>query len=146
MKEVVVKKDTLKAQIAHLLSNACTKNIVGCPANHCKIMGTCFLSYVNEHGWPKKKTRLKSIAKSIVKNSNREKGRKNPSFLGNNILEIASTCLGQNIYEHELVKGYPIIEKQISVCTTLSQIVAILDRNHVAIHGKSKLWHYRFRN
>lgn len=135
-------KKRLIEEIAGLLSLLCTGEKSSCGWGWCEHNGLCAKEYFVGDNLPKKKMRLRSMAKCLRSKNNKRIGRFNPSHLGNNIHEIASTLVGCNIYEHELVVGHQRTADKIKMATTLNQINQILDRRHIAKTGKSKLWHY----
>lgn len=137
------KRKRITDEIFRVLNLLCTGNSETCHLGMCKFNGECQKKWFEDNGVRHKNVRLKSLLKNIKKHDRKRLGRESPSHLGTNIHEIASTLVGCDIYEHDLVKGSKWATKEISRCTTLNQIAGILDRRNIQVTGKSKLWTYK---
>ena len=132
-------KEELKKKIESLATHLCTSDFNTCAIGHCGHYGKCHIDdYKPEMFAKTKKIKLKSILKNLKSRLNKREGRTNPDFLGNGVHEIASTLVGCDIYEHNLVKGNKRVTKMIANATTLGQMVEILNRAYIVKHGRSR--------
>lgn len=132
-------REDLKQKIEELATHLCTTDFNTCPIGHCGHYGKCHIDDYKPDKFVKtKKIRLKSILKNLKARLNKREGRTNPDFLGNGVHEIASTLVGCNIYEHELVKGNKTVTKRISNATTIGQMVEILNEAYIKKNGESR--------
>lgn len=146
--KIDTEKQRIKETILSATAIICSGNSETCKLPRCCFAGSCELVKYKNGDFPRGRKGLKSLLANISKNVARSKGRQNPTNHGQNVHEIASTFLGCDIYEHELVKPFPKIADQIKEATTLNGILLILDRVHFVVNGKSLLWHYKnkYRN
>lgn len=138
------KKIILIETISSIINDLCTNDIKKCNWGWCEYNGVCAKCYFANHdNFPKKLLKIKSLLKCVKAKFNKKIGRINPTNLGGSVHEIASTLVGCDIYEHELVKNCKWMPKAIYKARTLTQIAELLNRKHIHVNGgRGKLWHY----
>ena len=62
--------------------------------------------------------------------------RKDPFDDGKTIFEKMFWVMGQSIFEHDLIKPYPHVARQVRQCITTDQILEILKRQDFRINGR----------
>jgi hypothetical protein len=126
--EVAASKEWIISDTKRLFGLVCSKDFAACPFRSCAYLQKCCkIDYEQDELLMKKKRiRLKAIYKNVKGTVNELKGRSSPHNLGQGIFEIASTILGQDIREHDLIKGNKWAETRIEKCTTIFQVLQLL--------------------
>ncbi len=131
-----VERESLNIYIINKINEICTNDF-----KTCTIKGCNFLQRCNKHelipppnGFRKLK-RLRSYKKRIEKEYYIFKGEVNPRNNDLALKQQIADFLG-NIYEHELVKGFPERVKAIQEAKSLKKIIKILDKAYLETHGK----------
>lgn len=143
---MINEKELLVNRIFMKLDSFCNGNHEDCRMGYCNFNQECMRVFMPKPEMIKrKKASLKSILRNITSKSNKINGISHPANHGQTLEERIKFCLGCDIYDHPLVAGHQPTINRIKNCTTLNQVVEILDRRSVSVTGKSKLWSYNYR-
>lgn len=130
------RKLEVKKIIGNIISNVCTGDFNTCTYGRCGFNKKCDKHNLRVEALPNKNRPLENILKLVKEAMNVKTGRKLPTSRPNGIHAIASDILGQDIYEHDLVKDCPTTTIRIKNAKSLGQMASILRQKHQMVTGK----------
>lgn len=136
------KTDEVKRRVDAISKLVCTNDISSCTLGGCKYFDCCQLVSFKYENLPDRNRPLDAKLKIIQDAFNKKKNRLNPNYRPEGVHNICSFILGEDIYEHELIKDSESAKKRIRNATTLYQICEILNQRHFIKYGFKKSFPY----
>lgn len=136
LNNIEIERESLNIYIHNKVNEICTNDFKTCTIKGCRYLQRCNKEELNPIGKSfVKLKRLKAYKRRIDKEYHVFKGETNP--INNDVVlkQQIADFLG-DIYEHELVKGYPERIRAIQEAKSLKKIIKILDKAYLETHGK----------
>jgi hypothetical protein len=132
---IQLEKDELKQEIRDTVTAICTSDASTCLFGYCVFNKVCAKKHLAAGGsFPPSRKRLKSMLKNASSKLNKKLQRVPRSTL----LEACAKILGQDVFDHELVKEHQSTTDKIRAAKKMVDIVNILNERHKQMTGRYK--------
>jgi hypothetical protein len=155
------KKLVVSKEIVDTIHRICTGDAGTCCFGYCIFNHQCAKPNFELAALIKKKNiRLKGILKNVRAKERKKLGITQPPDKQKQKLErslkwAVNRILGENIYDHYLIKGNERAISQIDICKNIKEVVLVLGERYEEVHGKKaslpggsryKYWFYKNEN
>lgn len=129
-------RQRLRDEIIHTINCICSSDPLTCIYGFCKDRKSCAAKSFDKIIVTTKMKHLTGLLKNAKKKLNRKLRKNDPVPHPNDLFGRLKYILGQDIFEHDLVKGDVLVKERIKYAKNLKQVLLILEEKYNAINSK----------